>query len=468
MLLTLRSRLTLIFASIGLCSIVLVSFMANFQLEWQFIQYTIKISEEENINTLHSIERQYMGDDDWNILSIEQIGINALEEGKIMSLYDRNGMTIWSAREHNSALCSQMIEEMTQKMASRYSTVEDKFTVKEYHVTADSALVGSLTLEYFGPFYLSDIEIFFIKTINRILMIVCAVVIAAAFLLGSLIAKRISAPITSSIRTAEGIAMGDYSVPQIDLSSTVEVEKLQLTIRDLAHILESKETLRKRLTGDVAHELRTPLATLQSHLEAMIDGIWEPTQDKLKGIHEEIIRITGLVRDLETLSTYDSAGIVLSNAEENLFELSQTTASLFENKFAEGGVELLVEGEQAVCSCDRDMIKQVLINLLSNALKYTPRGGAVKIMVTADGEKCRVDVIDNGIGIPENDKPFVFERFYRVDHSRTRTSGGSGIGLSIVSEIIKSHGGQITLTSDPGRKTVFSFHLPIQNRRLET
>ena len=461
MQLSLRSRLSLFFAFIGLTSILSISFLANFQLEWQFIQHTIRTREQENLYILEQIEDHYLGNNLWKIDEIENIGVRTLEEGKIIHLTGTSGATVWNAREHNSGLCQEMIQRMTEKMSKRYATEEQGFTSKEYEVLSDGDVVGYLNMEYFGPFYFSDTELFFIDTINRILIYVSIAIIIASVILGAIIARRISKPISEAITAAEGIARGNYTVPATEKSNTFEVENLRVTMNEVSRVLKSKETLRKRLTSDVAHELRTPLATLQSHLEAMIDGVWDASKERLTSIHEEIIRISGLVKDLETLSRFDAESIVLNKTRFDVFELMQNVVQLHFDQFRNKGIELKAAGELVRIEGDRDKLMQVLVNLISNAFKYTSPGGSVTLEAFPRDSTCFVQVRDTGAGIPADDLPFIFERFYRVDQSRTRTTGGSGIGLTIAREIVLAHNGEIHAESDPGRETVFTISLPL-------
>ncbi len=461
MLLSLRSWLSLTFAFIGLTSILSVSFLANFQLEWQFIQYTIRTREQENLDILEQIENHYLGNNLWMIDEIENIGVRALEEGKIIQLTGTSGTTVWDARERHSGLCQETIQRMTGQMADRYATEEHGFITKEYEVLSDGDIVGYLNIEYFGPFYFSDTELFFIDTINRILLFVSIAIIIASIILGTIFARKISKPISEVVTAAEGIARGSYTVPATEKPNTLEVEHLRVTMNEVSRVLKSKETLRKRLTLDVAHELRTPLATLQSHLEAMIDGVWDASKERLTSIHEEIIRLSGLVNDLETLSRYDSESIVLNKTRFDVFELVRHVIHLHHDRFRKKGIELNAAGESVEIEGDRDKLMQVLVNMISNAYKYTSSGGTVTIEVSLRNSACIVQIKDTGVGIPGEDLPFIFERFYRVDQSRTRITGGSGIGLTIAREIVLAHNGEITAESDPGRETVFTISLPL-------
>lgn len=210
----------------------------------------------------------------------------------------------------------------------------------------------------------------------------------------------------------------------------------------------------------MAHELRTPLATLQSHMEAMIDGIWETDADRLKSCYEEIIRINKMVGDLEKLAKYESEGFVLDKTVFDMSALIRRIICNFEPEFKNNGIEIAFEGGTEEIFADKDKMSQVIINLLSNALKYTQEGGKVEISAKSKGDVLEIRVKDNGQGIPEEDLPFVFERLYRADKSRNRKTGGAGIGLTIAKTIVEAHNGHIEVYSKINEGTEFLITLP--------
>jgi signal transduction histidine kinase len=248
------------------------------------------------------------------------------------------------------------------------------------------------------------------------------------------------------------------------------LDGIAAAVNDLSQGLHRQETLRRRLTADMAHELRTPLATLQSHLEALLDGVWQPSAERLTGLHEEILRINRLVADLENLARYEGDARSLHRCDLDLNALVEGIVRNHEPQFHAKGVCLqyrpLAAGravepaERRPVSADPDRLSQAVINLLNNALKFTPAGGRVEVAVRGGPEESEIRVADNGIGIGPEDLPRVFERFYRADSSRSRATGGSGIGLSIAKAIVEAHGGTITAASRPGRGSEFRIRLP--------
>jgi len=214
------------------------------------------------------------------------------------------------------------------------------------------------------------------------------------------------------------------------------------------------------MSADVAHEFRTPVATLQSHLEAMIDGIWKPDTQRLKSCHEEVLRIGRMVGDLEKLARYEGENLVLNKELFDIAELIKIIVQNFESDFKAKGVELKFESIKQKILADRDKVSQIIVNLLSNALKYTPEGGTVGIELSVSDREVKIIVRDNGSGISAEDLPYIFERFYRADKSRNRSTGGSGIGLTIAKSLVEAHNGKIEVKSELGKGTEFIVSLP--------
>jgi two-component system sensor histidine kinase BaeS len=380
----------------------------------------------------------------------------------IIKVVDSTGNTIWDAKLHDNALCEQMLDHIASNMSSRYPNWEGKYVENIYPVTDKPGEVGRVVIGYYGPYYFNDSDLAFINTINRLLIIIGAFSLILSLLFGSVMSKRLSTPISRVITTAQMISKGYFDDRITEPSSTKEIAQLTETINNLAETLENQEALRKRLTADVAHELRTPLATLQSHMEAMIDGIWEPDAERLKSCHEEVVRMNRLVGDLEKLAKYESENLILTKTSFNISELIRHIIKNFENDFANKDIEIRFIGENEMAVADKDKISQVIINLLSNAQKYTQQGGVVQVEVKGAADVTEITVKDNGRGIPPEDLPHIFERFYRADKSRNRLTGGAGIGLTITKAIVDAHKGKIQVNSKVDEGTEFIISLPKQ------
>jgi len=460
MTLSLRTKLSLTFVFIALLSVSMTSIMANFLLEKQFRKYVVQKLETENKEIVSLISQQYIEKSNWRTDVIENIGVTALEKGLIVKVKDASGKTIWDATKHNSGMCNEMLANMAKNMLSRYPHWQGGYLENKYPVTSNFNEVGTIEIGYYGPFYYNDSDLYFINTLNNALIWIGIISLLLSLLLGVLFSKRLSAPIAKVIETAKLIAKGDFRQKSSDKSSTKEIQELIVTINNLAESLETHEKLRKQLTADVAHELRTPMATLQSHLEAMMDGIWQPTADRLKSCHEEIIRVNKMIGDLGLLAKFEGQNLVLNKTNFNVTELVAGIVTNFESEFVNKGMNICYSGEDETIFADRDKITQVFINLISNSLKYTQPGGTVEIHVESHENAVVITVRDNGQGIPKDDLPHIFERFYRADKSRNRLTGGAGIGLTIVKSIVDAHQGAIIVHSELNTGSVFMVSIP--------
>lgn len=457
----LKTRLSLSYILLAFFLVGLISVLTNVFLERQFKDYVIKELEAKNTETAKLISQQYdSGQKKWNQYTIENIGVNALEQGQIIRVEDLGGNTVWDATVHNNGLCIEMIEHMANNMTDRYPGFKGSYMVNKYPLEKDGAVIGNMHVGYYGPFYFTDNDLAFITTLNKLVVVAGLLSLLLALILGNFTARRLSAPISKACEAAREIGRGNYNSRIKDDSNTLEIEELTSTVNELANGLEKQETLRKRLTADVAHELRTPLATLQSHLEAMIDGIWEADKVRLESCHEEVLRIGRMVGDLEKLARYENENLVLDKVEFDLLDLIQQQLNNFQAEFLNKRVKIEFDGEPVVLYADRDKISQVVVNLLSNALKYTSEGDVVQLRLESNREQATLRVWDTGIGIDPDDLPHVFERFYRADKSRTRETGGAGVGLAIVKAIVAAHAGSITVDSAKNEGTTFTVTLP--------
>lgn len=457
---SLRNRLSLSYMIVAMICILLISIIANLSLESRFRAYVKKNQEKRNESLINLIGQQYSKGEGWDREVVQDLGVNALENGMIISVFDAEDNVIWDATRYNNGMCEQMLINMSLNMSSRYPNWKGEFTTSVYPVMKDNEEVGSVVIGYYGPFYFNEMDLAFINALNVVFVGVGLLSLVLSLVFGYMMAKSISTPVSRVINTAEMISRGRYDDRSSEISDINEIAQLTGAVNNLAETLEKQEKLRKRLTADVAHELRTPLATLQSHVEAMLDGIWEADSKRLKSVHEEITRLGRMVGDLEKLTKYESEQLVLDMSEFDLSELTRGILVNFENECKVKNLEVVLEDKPVFVYADRDKISQVIINLMSNAVKFTGEGGSIRLTVDNDGESAVLSVSDTGIGISDKDLPYVFERFYRADTSRSRLTGGSGIGLTIAKTIVEAHKGTISVESRPGEGARFSIRLP--------
>lgn len=282
-----------------------------------------------------------------------------------------------------------------------------------------------------------------------------------AIITGIYIAKRISKPLVVMKQAAEQMADGQLNA-RVAVAGKDELAELGASLNELAEQLQKQELLRTTMTEDIAHELRTPLATLKSHMRAFADGIWEPTPERIHSCYEEIERLTHMVAELEDLTHMESPAFQLERKKEPLNSIIEQAVELVSAAYFEKKIELTFNCAPNIrIYADRSRMMQIFVNLLSNSLKFTPENGKVRIAASEERQNVLISIQDSGSGIMQEDLPYVFERFYRGDKSRNRRTGGSGLGLTIVKSLVASHGGHIWAESGQGAS--FHIRLPIYN-----
>lgn len=454
---SLKRQLTLSHLMLSIFSILLIIILTNYILERQFRNYVINNINNKTIGILNSVKEEYK-DGKWDIKSIESIGVSALENGMILKLVDKNGRVVWDAHLHNSGQCQNILDHYSKIMMKRYPNFNGGYREEIKKIYSNEEFIANLYIGYYGPYYYTDNDIMFLNTLNGVSIVVSVLTILFAYLFGSLISKRIATPIMKVSNSTNLLSQGIFKSLEYK-SEILEIDELIRAINTLSKKLDEQEKLRKRLTQDISHELRTPITTIKSHVEAMIDGIWQPTEDRLRSCLEEIERLNKLIGEIKLLAEYEIEDRI-EKKEVNLKDLIKSIALNFEKNLMDKGLVLETYLEDVILYADKNKIAQVVINLLSNAIKYSKDSGKIYIEVKGKSDGVYIKIKDDGIGIPKKDLPYIFERFYRVDQSRNKETGGAGIGLSIVKRIIKMHNGEISVNSELNKGTEFTIKLP--------
>lgn len=462
---SLKSKFSIAIAMVVLLTVALISFLSNYLIQDQFRNYISTQQQKAAEQIVESIGVQYdEASNTWNTDFVHTIGMYALYDGYIVKVYDREGSSIWDAETCDMTLCTEVMDDITHRMMMEYPGVHGEFKTEIFPVIQDSVEIGTVSISYYGPFFLSEDDFHFLGELNRILIWIGILALLISVITGMFLAKQLSKPILKTVEATQDIADGRYHTRILDETGTREVDQLIGSINHLADSLEKQEELRKQLTADVAHELRTPLTTVQTHLEAILEGVWEPTRERLESCYDEMTRLSSLVSDLENLAKVESENLKLNLTEVSLRELTEKTLGSYEKEFNDRSLTVKLEGNCSLVIADRDRISQVIINLLSNAVKYTPAGGEIGITLSDAEDAVVFSIRDNGSGIPEEELPYIFERFYRADKSRNRNTGGAGIGLAIVKSIVTAHGGTIDVDSMLNEGSNFMFKLPKTKR----
>jgi signal transduction histidine kinase len=283
----------------------------------------------------------------------------------------------------------------------------------------------------------------------------------AGLLIVMILTRQALAPVRNLTTAASNLGAGDLS-QRVPESGSDEIGKLANTFNTMASDLELAVVQRRQLTADVAHELRTPLTNIQGYLEAIKDGVVEPDEETIDTLHTQTIHLSNLIEDLRILAIADAGALALNKSHGSPVSVIEDSVAHFSQRANERSIKLNVTntGTETVIDFDETRIRQIVSNLVENALTHTPNYGQVDVGIHGDDAHLEILVTDSGIGISEADLPRVFDQFYRADQSRNRATGGAGLGLTIVKRLVDAHGGEISVASESGEGTTFKILIP--------
>lgn len=331
-------------------------------------------------------------------------------------------------------------------------------------IVVDGQHIGTL-LRQRSPFGTAGRTDPFLDRINRALLIAAGGGAALALLLGWLLSRALTHQLRDLTQATEKIAQGDLG-RQVAVRSQDEVGQLASSFNSMSADLARSRDLRRQMTADIAHELRTPLSIILGHTEALRDGVLPPTPETHSLLHDEAIRLNRLIEDLRTLSLADAGELSLNRRPTEPEALLKRALALHAPRLQQNAITLQTDiaPDLPTIEVDPDRMLQVLNNLLDNAARHTPAGGQMvcRAKLTPDTKRVLMSIVDSGPGIAPDDLPFIFERFYRADKSRQHDSTGSGLGLAIAKSIVEAHGGRLWVESQPGAGATFSVEWPAQ------
>jgi signal transduction histidine kinase len=327
-------------------------------------------------------------------------------------------------------------------------------------IEANNARVGTLLLDNVGT-SLAPAEEEFLASAKRSALLGGAIAFGLALLLSVLLISEVLSPLRVLTRATEQIARGDLT-QRVKLKARDEFGQLGDSFNRMIKNLRHSEEIRRSMTADIAHELRTPVTIIQGNLEAILDEIYEPTTDTIAPIYEETLRLGQLIDDLRDISLAEAKELQLNiepiQVVASIKQLVETISASLDQ-----GPQIRVEANSTIPQVPVDLkrFQQVLVNLLTNALRFTPQQGTIHIQVLRKDQEVEVRVADSGPGISPEEIPHLFERFYRGDQARSRGQGGSGLGLAISKQLIEAHGGRIWAENDPSGGAIFVIRLPL-------
>lgn len=464
------TRVTLSFALIAAMTALVAIGVVSFVWEQHFQTYTRDNMESVATITANQIAENYVESGEFDSETVMPartmlamtpgIGIRVVnntvpydEESTVSIPFDSTRLTSAQAGVGGASL------------APKNPSPDQMATAK---IEVDGQAVGSVNVWVLGSdTLLRSADEQFRNNSYQAMIIAAIVAIALASCCGFLFARSLVHPINRITKTAKEIKEGNLSA-RTKLTGVDEIAELGQTFDEMAESVEKDRELERRLTTDVAHELRTPLMAIQSTVEAMVDGVFEADQERLETVNSEVQRLGRLVSALLSLSRLENRSTPMKEEVVDVGDLISQIVATHEAFVADSGLSLAYEMEKNVLvKGDADMIRQATANLISNAVRYTPEGGHITVKVSRGDIMAAISVRDTGIGLTPEECKMVFSRFWRADAGRARASGGLGIGLAVVKEIVDRHHGWVQVEGKKDEGACFTIHLPLYDPEAE-
>lgn len=446
---SIRKRLTIILVVCTVTAVLLSTLFVNLAVDNTFNKYIADNQEKRNERIVDYYTQIYIRDKKWTENSGKEMQHEGYMSNYCLTLLDSSKREMWAMDPK---------EIMNMNLAHLKDGNSGEYNTTTLPIKNDSKIVGYIVIGQYQPVLLSEEDINFKSSINRYIGVSVLITIAFCVLVSILLSRQFSRPIKAVSETSVNLSRGDYE-SKLDIKSNVlEISNLINSINILGGQLKHQDILRRRLVSDISHEVRTPLNVLQNNLEAMIDGIFPVTTERLNNLNDEVIRFGKLLYNLNSLKEFEEQKVGLSKENIHLDKLLANVCKDFFVQSKNRKIELILDydktGEYSVLG-DMDSLKQVFINILSNAFKFSKDNGKIWIRINCDNEYIFVRIKDEGIGIRKMDLPYIFERLYRADKSRNEIEG-TGIGLTIVKQILIQHSAKIDVKSEEGKGTCFT------------
>ena len=455
------TRMTLSFAAVAAMTALVAIVVLSVVWNEHFASYTRENMFSTARSTASNIAREYERYGGWSTeVLAPAVSAAANNAGVGIAVIDAAGVT-----RYDSSLIFEEADGVGRSQSLQPTSISQIATAS---IFVDGAVVGTVRVWVYGSESLMrQTDQQFRNNSYQAMGLAAAFAIILASFIGYFFARRLVKPINRMTDTAREIEAGDLTA-RTGLSGSDEISQLGETFDDMAESVEKSLINERRLTTDVAHELRSPLQAIQVNVEAMIDGVYPTDSAHLVIINDEVTRLGRMVADLLELSRLESGSMPM---RDDVVNVSQTVADLmakYDLLFEDYELhsEVIIEPDVYVKG-DAGKLSQAVTNLIANAIRYTPAGGTITVGVSAGDIMANIMVRDTGIGLTPEEAKQVFDRFWRADNSRTRDTGGLGIGLSLVKEIVQRHGGWVQVDGRKGEGACFTIHLPLYHEKVQ-
>lgn len=447
---SIRKRLTVIILFCTIAAVLLSTLFVNKAIDNTFNKYLADNQSKRDARIVDYFQEIYKRDGKWTSDSGKEMQHEGYMSNYCLVLLDENKREVWGMDPKDIS---------SMNLAGfKYMNGSGEYNTNTYEIKYENKIVGYIEIGQYQPVLLSEQDINFKESINKNIAVSVLFTIVICIIASLIFSKQFSNPIKKVSETSVDLSRGNYESKTDAKSNVLEINNLIKSINILGEKLKYHDSLRKRLVSDISHEIRTPLNVLQNNLEAMIDGILPTTTERLNSLNDEVIRFGKLLSNLNVLKQFEEEKMELDLEDISLVELTSGVYKDFlidaRNKDIELSIEVQ-EGEEYALTGDRDKLRQVFINILSNAIKFTKSGGSIWVNLGYDKTHYFVRIEDTGIGIKKEDLPFIFERLYRGDKSRHEIEG-SGLGLTIAKKIMILHSGTIDVESKEGAGSCFT------------
>jgi two-component system sensor histidine kinase BaeS len=450
---TLTLRLAVAFVIVAIAALAVFAVLTVAVARGQLEDLVSEVHRTDSQDAAAAAARAYQAAGDWNTADLTGAVAIAARDQATITVIDASGQVL---REP-----TQEAADMLEKMHGISIVDVPRGDPIDAPVVVNGQTVGTLQLR-FPLTHLPTPEEEVRAALTKTAVVGGVVAIAAAIAMALFVAGRVSKPLTALTDAATQMAAGRRDV-RVDLADAPgELGTLARTFDQMAAAVQREDELRRQLVRDLAHEVRTPLTILRGTTEALVDGVATPDEETLTTLHDEVLQLTRLVGDLETLADAEAAGLHMEASAVDLADVARTVTQLAAAAAADAELALHVDLRPAPVTGDAARLTQVAVNLLSNAIRYTPVGGAVTVRTGVAEPSAFFEVLDSGPGLDPAEIPHLFERFYR---GRAAEADGSGIGLAVARELVAAHDGTIEAANGPAGGAAFRVMLPARTAR---